>query len=84
MLNNRNGECRCAGCSASIGSMTWAMRAQSALAAEAIPSTVIKTDERGGGRGCIYGVAFACSWRDNVKRVLEAAKISVREWKDPT
>ena len=82
MLNNRRGEYRYAGCSASIGSMTWAMRAQNELAAEAIPSTVVKTDERSAGKGCVYGIAFACSWKENVKRILDSAKISVREWKD--
>ena len=66
-------------CSAAIGSVTEAMRAERALAAMAIRSDVIKT-ERNGRRGCIYGVSFPCAEENNVRSALGAAKISVKEW----
>ena len=68
-------------CSAEIGSVTHAMKAQSALAAAAIPSEVIKS-ESSSRRGCIYGISYPCAHASNVRNVLGAARIGVRNWKD--
>lgn len=84
MRNERESRYQYTACTAVIGSMTWAMRAQKALAVEAIPSTVVKTEERRGSKGCVYGINYACAYSDNVRRILESAKISVREWNTPT
>lgn len=71
-------------CTAAIGSMTLAMKAQRALADSAVPCTVVKTEEGYGLRGCVYGIAYACSYERNVKAILESAKINVREWNTPS
>lgn len=66
-------------CTAAIGSMTQAMKAQKALSAAAIPSTVIKSDSQK-SHGCIYGLAFSCLQSDNVSHVLSSTGIKVKEW----
>lgn len=66
-------------CSAELGSVTNAMKAQKALAAAAIPSAVVKT-ESSSRRGCAYGIRFSCNQFNNVRTVLSAARISVKQW----
>ena len=67
-------------CVAEIGSVTYAMKAQRALAQAAIPSAVIKSEKSSGRRGCTYGVAFSCSQENNARAVLASARISVKQW----
>ena len=67
-------------CAASIGSTTLALKAQKALAAEAIASSVKKISSQRAHRGCTYGVSFNCSQRSNVEIVLLRAGISVKEF----
>ena len=69
-------------CSAAIGSVTQAQKAQAALAAAAIPSTVMKWEASSRLRGCVYGVSFSCQQERNVKAVLASARISVKQWND--
>ena len=64
-------------CTAEIGSVTQAMRAQDALGAAAIPAKVIKT-QSSSRRGCIYGVSYSCAQEKNVRTVLENARIPVK------
>ena len=71
MADNTNG------CSALIGSVTQAMRAQSVLGTAAIPTTVIKSES---AKGCVYGVRFSCSQMKNVSSVFEKEKIRVKKW----
>lgn len=69
------------GCRAALGPLTLAMRAQRALAAAAIPTTVIKYDsDAREGKGCLYGLAFSCSQRRNIETVLGGERIRVRQW----
>ena len=67
-------------CSAELGSMTQAMKAQKALAAAAIPSTVVKSDSSSSGRGCSYGIRFSCGQEQNVRTVLKNARIGIKRW----
>ena len=67
-------------CFAAIGSVTQAQKAQRALSASAIQSTVIKTEVSSLRRGCIYGVAFPCIQRNNAEAVLSSAAVAVKEW----
>ena len=67
-------------CTAAVGSVTLAMRAQQALAQAAIPATVVKLEASSSRRGCVYGVQFSCLQEYNVKKVLEAARIQVKQW----
>ena len=68
-------------CIAEIGSMTQAIKAQRILADSAIPTTVVKSNSMGSGKGCAYGVSFPCQQRENVERICMGAKIRVRRWK---
>lgn len=64
-------------CSTQIGSLTQTMKAQSALSAAAIPSEIIKA-ESSSHHGCVYGISYSCSQENNVRVVLENAKIPAR------
>ena len=71
-------------CSAAIGSVTQAQKAQAALAAAAIPTSVVKWEGSSRLRGCVYGVRFSCLQRRNVESVLASARIAVKQWNDET
>jgi len=65
-------------CTAVIGAMTIAMKAQRILAHNAIRSEVIKIP--GSANGCIYGIRFAYSDLVNVRYALTAGGIAVKEY----
>ena len=67
-------------CTAVIGSMTQAMRAQSILAEAAIRATVVKVSSARSTGGCAYGVDFPCTQMSNAKTALNQAGIRVREY----
>lgn len=67
-------------CFVELGSVTYAMKAQQALSGAAIPCTVIKRESASSRRGCTYGIGFSCVQKNNVKTVLERARISVKQW----
>ncbi len=69
-------------CFAELGSVTYAMKAQKALSAAAIPSTVVKSESSSSRRGCTYGIRFSCLQENNVRMVLAAARIPVKQWND--
>ena len=62
-------------CSAEIGSVTEAMKAQKVLAAAAIPSEIIKKEGSSRRRGCVFGIGFSCAQQNNVRAVLGSARI---------
>jgi hypothetical protein len=64
-------------CTVSIGSITYASKAQKALSSASIFSEIVKT-ERSGLSGCIYGLEFSCSQLNNVRTVLEHAGIRAK------
>ena len=68
-------------CTAALGTMTAAQKAQRALASAAIPTGLTKLDSSS-RRGCVWGVSFSCNQKENVKSVLSAAGIAVRAWGD--
>ena len=65
------------GCTALLGSVTLAMKAQSALAAAAIPASIIKNETP---RGCVYGISFSCAQSNNVRAVFSHERIRVKQW----
>ncbi len=67
-------------CTAVIGSMTQAMKAQSALSEAAIRATVVKVSSTRTHNGCAYGVDFPCTRSGNVQTVLTQAGVKVREY----
>ncbi|MBQ1981645.1 MAG: hypothetical protein IIV80_03490 [Clostridia bacterium] len=67
-------------CTAVIGSMTQALRAQNLLADAAIRSTVTKISSSETRGGCAYGVDYPCTQAANVRTVLESAGLRVRQY----
>lgn len=67
-------------CYAVMGSLTNAQKAQKALAAAAIPTSVNKIISSDTHKGCIWSIQFSCNQLPNVQSVLSAARISVRAW----
>ena len=65
-------------CTASIGSMTSAMKAQRLLFAAAIHSSVVKLSAASARRGCAYGISFPCAQQSNVRTILERAGVRVK------
>ena len=66
-------------CTAVIGSMTQAMKAQNLLAEAAIRAHISKISSSGAAGGCAYGVDFPCTQQGNVRMILDRAGIRVRE-----
>ena len=58
-------------CRITVGSITYATKAQRALTHAAIYSEIVKLDSQNFGRGCTYGLEFSCSQWENVKLVLQ-------------
>lgn len=67
-------------CTAVIGSMTMAMKAQAALSEAAIRSSIAKISSGETHNGCAYGVDFPCTQSSNVRTVLSHAGIRVRQY----
>ena len=67
-------------CTAVIGSMTGAMKAQSILAEAAIRAVVVKVSSSKNTGGCAYGVDFPCTQMSNAQTVLSRGGVRVREY----
>lgn len=67
-------------CTAVIGSMTQAMKAQTTLSEAAIRATLTKISSSRTMGGCAYGVDFPCTQSGNVRMILERSGIRVREY----
>ena len=65
-------------CTVSIGSITYASKAQKALSNALISSEIVKTERARLGGGCIYGLEFSCSQLSNVIAVLDHAGIKAK------
>ena len=65
-------------CTASIGSVTVAMKAKRALAASGITCDVIKVSTGGGARGCVYGIEYPCAISGNVRSILAGMGLQSR------
>ena len=68
------------GCSAIMGTLTNAQKAQKALSAAAIPTSVGKLESSSSNRGCVWSVNFSCNQMRNVRSVLASAGINVKSW----
>ena len=73
--NYRQGEC-----SAVMGTLTAAQKAQKALGAAAIPANISKTESSSSHRGCVWSISFSCNQKQNVMTVLSNAGIPVKSW----
>ena len=67
-------------CTAAIGSLTLAMKAQSALDNSRVNGKIVKLDPSMTKRGCAYGIEYACEDHKAVRSAFNAAKISVSSY----
>ena len=67
-------------CRVTVGSVTYAAKAQRALSVAAIYSETVKLDSGNFGKGCTYGLEFPCVQLENVKTVLGSAGIKARDY----
>ncbi|MBO5204116.1 MAG: hypothetical protein J6B72_05855 [Clostridia bacterium] len=67
-------------CAAVMGTLTNAQKAQRALSAAAIPTSVTKSGSSSSHRGCVWSVNFSCNQMENVRSVLSSAGINVKSW----
>ena len=67
-------------CRVTVGSITYAVKAQKALATAAIYSETVKLDSGNFGKGCTYGLEFPCAQREGVRTVLQSAGIKARDF----
>ena len=69
-------------CSAVMGTLTNAQKAQRALSSAAIPSKIVKQTSLNAYRGCVWSVEFSYNQKQNVSTVLAGAGIAVKAWSD--
>lgn len=67
-------------CTAALGSLTNAIKAQRALTKEGIQCEVVKLDSSMTRRGCAYGVEYSCSDHRSVRAVMNQEKITVTSY----
>ena len=67
-------------CTAIMGPMTQAMKAQAVLGEAAIRTSIIKISSSTGHNGCAYGVEYPCTQQQNVRMILNQASIKVRDF----
>ena len=67
-------------CTAVVGSMTQAMRAQTVLSEAAIRTALTKISSSRTHNGCAYGVDFPCTQSGNVRMILDREGIRVRDY----
>ncbi|MBE6661663.1 MAG: DUF3343 domain-containing protein [Ruminococcaceae bacterium] len=67
-------------CTASIGSLTHAMKGQRLLSDVGIESRIVKLDAKRTRRGCAYGIEFSCAELKSAKSTLGASHLPVSEY----
>lgn len=67
-------------CTAAIGSLTNAIKAQRALSEAEIEGTIVKLDASMTRKGCAYGVEFRCERIKAVRAVMNAENINVSNY----
>lgn len=67
-------------CTASVGSLTHAMKGQKLLSDAGILTKIVKLDAKKTRRGCAYGIEFSCAELKNARSVLGASHLPVSEY----
>ena len=67
-------------CTATLTSLTYAMKAQRALTAAGLYAEVVKLDSEQAKKGCSYGVRYPCEYENKVRSVLRDGNIGVRRY----
>ena len=65
-------------CAAATGSMTIAIKARRALAAQGINVSVKKLSGGSDSRGCIYGIEYPCELSGNIISLLQSRGIDAK------
>ena len=68
-------------CTASLISLTYAIKAQKELASAGIDAKIVKLDPSRSRKGCAYGVEFPCEKTKAVRATLTDARISVTSYR---
>lgn len=64
-------------CTASMSSLTYAIKGQRALSQEGISCEIVKLDPSLTKKGCAYGIEFPCSEHRKTRAVLTKENIPV-------
>ena len=67
-------------CTAALGSLTNAMKAQRVLSEEEIEGTIVKLEASMTRKGCAYGVEFPCNRFKEVRALMSAQGIRVSNY----
>ena len=67
-------------CTAALGSLTNAMKAQRVLSEAEIESNIVKLEASMTRKGCAYGVEFPCDLIKTVRSLMNAKGISVSNY----
>ena len=67
-------------CTAALGSLTLAMKAESVLSEAGISGKIVKLDPSMTRRGCAYGIEYLCEYQKAVRSAFNTAKISVSRY----
>lgn len=67
-------------CTAALGSLTYAIKAQRALAQENLGCEIVKLDASMTRRGCAYGIEFSCTDLRSVRAVMNKEQIPVTHY----
>lgn len=67
-------------CTASIGSLTHAMKGQKLLSGIGIVGKIVKLESEKTRRGCAYGIEFPCAELRRVRATLATSHLPVSEY----
>lgn len=67
-------------CTASVGSLTHAMKGQKLLEGIGIAANIVKIDAKKTRKGCSYGIEFSCSEMKKARSTLGAAHLPISDY----
>lgn len=67
-------------CTASLGSLTLAMKARQLAKEASFETTIVKLDPAATRKGCAYGLEFPCEAQRKISTLLSKNKIKVGEY----
>ena len=67
-------------CTASVGSLTHAMKGQKLLESIGIAARIVKLDANKTRKGCSYGIEFPCSEMRRARSTLSAAHLPISNY----
>lgn len=67
-------------CTATVSSLTYAIKGQKLLAKEGIESRLVKPNAKKARRGCAFGIEFPCQELRHARSILTAAHLPVNDY----